>query len=204
MSGPGYRISTEDAWPGAEKMLRQSTKSPKLSPNRSRPSPAYSYSTNSCNETGSSLVSQGRGARTRQKRKHLTGGSHLALEEDLGLQAAALLDGEHDPVRRKLHHRVLRRVGGRRGLVLGMGVGVGAEGGSERASDGRTWWRFQRTEESASTMPWTQSIWHTRSGASSSRPDVDELIPASNGVAPPRFALARPFLLPPARTRRNK
>jgi hypothetical protein len=40
-------------------------------------------------------------------------------------------------VRRKLHHRVLRRVGGRRGLVLGMGVGVGvgAEGGSERASD---------------------------------------------------------------------
>lgn len=53
-------------------------------------------------------------------------------------------------------------------------------------------------------MPWTQSIWHTRSGASSSRPDVDELIPASNGVAPPRFALARPFLLPPARTRRNK
>ena len=47
MSGPGYRISTADACPGVEKMLRQSTKSPKLSPNRSRPSPAYSYSTNS-------------------------------------------------------------------------------------------------------------------------------------------------------------
>ena len=28
-------------------------------------------------------------------------------------------------------------------------------------------------------MPWTQSIWHTRSGASSSRADVDELIPGT-------------------------
>lgn len=58
----------------------------------------------------------------RHKRKHLTGrgDSYLALEEDLGLEAPALLDGEHDPVRRQLHHRVLRherRKGWGAGLV---------------------------------------------------------------------------------------
>jgi hypothetical protein len=40
MSGPGYRISTEEAHPGTENMLRQSTRSPRLRPNRGRPSAA--------------------------------------------------------------------------------------------------------------------------------------------------------------------
>jgi hypothetical protein len=143
MSGPGYRISTADACPGVEKMLRQSTKSPKLSPNRSRPSPAYSYSTNSWGKKISKQV-RPRSAPS-HKRKHLTrrNAAHLALEEDLGLEATALLDGEHDPVRRQLHHRVLRLGGtggsgfrARDGWEAGTGSGTGGKGGSE-ATDRR-------------------------------------------------------------------
>jgi hypothetical protein len=51
MSGPGYRMCTVDAWPGDENVLRQSTRSPRLRPKRTRPSAAYSYSTNSCDGT---------------------------------------------------------------------------------------------------------------------------------------------------------
>lgn len=50
MSGPGYRISIKLEWPGTEKVFKQSTKSPKLTPNLGRPCALYSYRTNSCKQ----------------------------------------------------------------------------------------------------------------------------------------------------------
>lgn len=46
------------------------------------------------------------------------------------------------------------------------------ECGAEESKKKITCWRFQRTAERASTMPWTLSIWQIRSGIS-----ADELIP---------------------------
>ena len=43
MSGPGYRISIVLECPGTENVFKQSTKSPKLNPNRGRPWAVYSY-----------------------------------------------------------------------------------------------------------------------------------------------------------------
>jgi hypothetical protein len=37
--------------------------------------------------------------------------TNLALQVDLGLEAAALLHDYHDAVLRQLHHRVLRNMG---------------------------------------------------------------------------------------------
>lgn len=58
MSGPGYRISMAGECPGVEKMLRQSTNSPKLKPNFGRPSAANSYARNSCGEPNTAFQCQ--------------------------------------------------------------------------------------------------------------------------------------------------
>jgi hypothetical protein len=61
-----------------------------------------------------------------------------------------------------------------------------------------TWWRFHRTAVRASTMPWTLSSWHTRSGASPSI--ADELITLSLSLSLFSFP---PIILSPIYIRIN-